>query len=79
MINCMKLYNLVEKLQRQPVYVSHIRRTVSQLQNLSFWVILTGGMPETISNYVVIAARGEKCRRSFDEIASPRPVVFPFS
>jgi hypothetical protein len=44
-------------------------------------------VPETISTqwnsvtrlFSKMAARGEKCRCSFDAIASPRPVVFPLS
>jgi hypothetical protein len=62
------------------------RRTVSQLKKRSFWVKPKGGMPETISTlwysvtrlFSKTAARGEKCR-SFDAIASPRPVFFPLS
>jgi hypothetical protein len=61
------------------------RRTVSQLQKRWFWVMPTGGMPETISTqwnsvtclFYKMAARGR--HRSFDVIASPQPVVFPLS
>jgi hypothetical protein len=63
------------------------RRTVSELKKHLFWVMPTGGMPETISTewnsvtrlFSKMAARGEKCRCSFDAIASLRPMVFPLS
>jgi hypothetical protein len=53
----------------------------------SLGVMPAGGMPKTI--YTLwnslthlnskMATRGEKCRCSFDAIASPRPVAFPLS
>jgi hypothetical protein len=74
---------LCHQMNNSPTYCTP-RRTVSQLENRSFWVMPTGGMPDTISTYgnsvtrlfSKMAARGENCR-SFDVIASPRPVVFP--
>jgi hypothetical protein len=67
-------------------YIAPLQEQCHNSKKRSFYVMPTGGMPETISTkwnsvthlFYKITVRGGKCC-SFEVIALPRPVVFPLS